>query len=266
MGHWRSGEDREVTVYFSDIQGFTTLNEMVSPTEMSGLLGDYLGTLSHAIQDAEGTVVQYIGDAIMALWGAPLDVPEHPVQACRAALRCRDLASGLREGAEPVLRTRIGLHTAVVAVGHFGAPDRMYYGAIGDGVNLAARLEGLNKQYGTWIMLSDATQERVREHFLTRKLDVVAVKGKSAAWAVYELVGDRGDVGEDEIERVVRYERALELYLCGDFDSASVQFAALVCDDPGNTAASLLLDRCTRYAQDPPTEGWTGVYRMQTKK
>ena len=145
------GDEREVSLYFSDIDGFTTISERLGPRRMAERLGDYLGMLSTTIQERDGTVVQFVGDEVMAMWGAPLPVAGHSDRACETALTVQDRILGLWEidEAHPLLVTRIGLHTATVVVGHFGARDRMYYGAIGDGVNLASRLESANKQYGT---------------------------------------------------------------------------------------------------------------------
>ena len=187
------GETREVTIYFSDIAGFTPITESLGPMLMAERLGEYLAAVSACIQDREGTVVQYVGDEVMAFWGAPLEVPRHVELACESALAVQQRLDSLWDfdADHPRMPTRVGLHTERVAVGHFGSADRLYYGAIGDGVVLASRLEGLNKLYGTRIIVSETTAIRVLEHFALRRLDRVTVKGRVQPTIIYELLGRR---------------------------------------------------------------------------
>ena len=254
------GETKQITLFFSDIEGFTTVSERLEPMEMARRLGAYLSTMSAHIQDRQGTVVQYVGDAIMAFWGAPLDVPEHAEQACRAALACQ---AAWREHF-PELPTRIGLHTAEVAVGHFGSEERLYYGAVGDGVNLAARLEGINKLYGTRVILSEETQRLVSDEFETRHLDLVAVKGKARPCGIYELLGARDEAAPDRVARARAYDEAFTLYLERRWAEAAERFERLLAQGD-DAAVSLLLERCRAYGTEPPPEGWDGVYVLRTK-
>ena len=166
----RGGELMEISIMFSDIKGFTALSEQLDPNRLAEMLGLYLDTLSCIIQrDTQGTIDKYIGDAIMTIWNAPEPVPDHPQMACLAALSCRDAARSLAQAPEwrefPVFETRFGLHCAKALVGHFGARDRMNYTAIGDAINLASRLEGLNKLYGTSIIASGTIVDRAKEAF-----------------------------------------------------------------------------------------------------
>ena len=218
------GELMEISIMFSDIKGFTTFSEQLTPNQLADVLGLYLDVLSRIIQrETRGTIDKYIGDAIMTIWNAPEPVPDHPRMACLAALRCRDAARALAQTPEwrglPVFETRFGLHCATALVGHFGARDRMNFTAIGDAINLASRLEGLNKQYGTSIIASEAIADRAREAFDFRLLDVVAVKGKTDAITIYELLGTKG-AAEERQEIVTAYETAFAAYMDRDFKKA----------------------------------------------
>jgi adenylate cyclase len=260
------GETREVTLYFSDIAGFTPITESLGPMLMAERLGEYLAAVSACIQDREGTVVQYVGDEVMAFWGAPLDVPRHVELACDAALAVQDRLDALWDFDDdhPPMPTRVGLHTERVAVGHFGSSDRMYYGAIGDGVVLASRLEGLNKLYGTRILVSETTAIRVLEHFELRRLDRVTVKGRVQPTIIYELLGRRGTVDEATVDFARRYEAAVDLYLAGAWAEAVAAFDALRRERPDDGATRTLLARCMAYVADPP-EAWGGYYAVTVK-
>jgi adenylate cyclase len=189
------GEKRELTLFFSDIESFTTASEKLEPEEVMLQLSEYFDAMTHEIMAEQGTVDKFIGDAVMAFWGAPSDVEDPAIRACRAALRCQARLAGLNDHWEsegrPRFNTRIGLHTDDVVVGNVGSSERMNYSAIGDGVNLASRLEGLNKQYGTHIMISEATYQLVKDYFECRLLDEVVVKGKTQSVNVYELLAER---------------------------------------------------------------------------
>ena len=260
------GETREVTIYFSDIAGFTPITESLGPMLMAERLGEYLAAVSACIQDREGTVVQYVGDEVMAFWGAPLDVPKHVELACDAALAVQERLDALWDfdDEHPQMPTRVGLHTERVAVGHFGSADRMYYGAIGDGVVLASRLEGLNKLYGTRILVSETTAIRVIEHFELRRLDRVTVKGRVQPTIIYELLGRRGTIDPDTVDFARRYEAAVDLYLAGAWAEAVDAFDALRQERPDDGATRTLLARCMAFATDPP-EGWGGYYAVTVK-
>ena len=256
------GELRDLTLLFTDIQDFTTLAEHFPPDVLARALGRYFEVMTGAIHASGGTVDKYIGDAVMAFWNAPEPRAEHSAQACTAALACVQATQALMEGPDwaglPRFRTRFGLHRDEVMVGHFGAPDRMSYTALGDGVNLASRLEGLNKSYGTAILVSQTVRESVGEAFAFRVLDVVAVKGKSKGVRVYELLGPRETPVGPETRR---YEQAFAAYAQGQFADA----LALLAQQEDDPPSRVLAERCRLYSKVPPPPGWTGVYVAREK-
>jgi PAS domain S-box-containing protein len=254
------GELMEISIMFSDIKGFTTFSEQLDPSQLSDMLGLYLETLSHIIQrDTLGTIDKYIGDAIMTIWNAPEPVRNHPQMACLAAVRCREAAQSLAQAPEwrgfPSFETRFGLHCAKALVGHFGARDRMNYTAIGDAINVASRLEGLNKRYGSSIIASKTIVDRANEAFDFRLLDVVAVKGKSNPITIYELLGTKGALDHCR-GAVSAYETAFKEYLAGNFESALV----LLRENTGDPPSSVLVERCKAFLKEPPAEDWGGIY------
>jgi adenylate cyclase len=258
------GELTRVSLLFTDIQGFTTLSEQLPPNELAQVLGRYLEVMTAAIQSEQGTIDKYIGDAIMAVWNAPTACPEHARRACAAALAALGAGQRLFGSPEwqgrPPLATRFGIHTDQVMVGHFGAPNRMSYTCLGDGVNLAARLEGLNKQYATTILVSEAVQREAGPHFQFRLVDVVAVKGKHQGVPVYELIGAEL-VDPARLEQARRYEQAFALYRRRDFEAAR----ALLVAQPDDGPSRVLAERCAQLAQDPPPPDWDGVFVAMSK-
>ena len=259
------GELMEISIMFSDIKGFTALSEQLEPNRLAEMLGLYLDTLSCIIQrDTQGTIDKYIGDAIMAIWNAPEPVPDHPHMACVAALSCHEAARSLAQAPEwrefPVFETRFGLHCAKALVGHFGAHDRMNYTAIGDTINLASRLEGLNKLYGTSIIASGTIVDRAKKVFDFRLLDVVAVKGKSAPITIYELLGMKGAL-EHCRQVVSTYETAFSAYAAGKFENALTVLQENVSDPP----STVLIERCKAFLQVPPPADWRGIYISASK-
>lgn len=262
------GEKRELTIHFSDIEGFTTVSESLSPEDLVVLLAEYLGEMSRIIGEEHGTVDKYIGDAVMAFWGAPQPLPDHAIYAARAALRCQarliELEKKWESEGRPVFRARIGLNTGEIIVGNMGSAERLNYTVIGDAVNLASRLEGINKYYGTRIMLGESTQKLVADKFVTRLLDFVAVKGKNEATRIYELVGEKGQVDANILEFIKTYESAIADYRQQNWDRAEalLQAALKLKEDE---ACKLFLDRIAEYRANPPGAGWSGEYVMTTK-
>jgi adenylate cyclase len=189
------GEAREVSLLFSDLQGFTALSERLAPDQLATLLGHYFEVVTDALEQSGATIDKYIGDAVMAFWNAPADVADHSAAACRGVLACqaalRELYASDKWQALPPLVTRFGLHRATVLVGHFGSPTRLAYTAIGDGVNLASRLEGACKQYDVTVLASADFVAASEKHFEYRRLDSLTVRGKTRAIDVYELLGPR---------------------------------------------------------------------------
>jgi adenylate cyclase len=257
------GELLEVSLMFTDIKDFTALAEGLAPDRLARVLGLYLEAMTGAIHATEGTVDKYIGDAVMALWNAPRPCADHAVRACRAALACAEstarlYASPAWEGL-PALVTRFGLNRDQVMVGHFGAPDRLSYTALGDGVNLASRIEGLNKQYGTTILAAESVYEAARESFAFRRLDRVAVRGRTQGTLVYELLGPAG--GEERPPAITAYEEALEAYFARDFARALRRLEGHGDDPPSR----VLAERCRRLRAEPPPPGWDGISVAATK-
>ncbi|HEY8072664.1 MAG TPA: adenylate/guanylate cyclase domain-containing protein, partial [Labilithrix sp.] len=261
------GELEDLSMMFTDIEGFTSLSEKLPPDALAKKLGEYLEAMTVAIEDTGGTIDKYIGDAVMAIWNAPTHVSDHPKRACRAALACMDAAKKLYASESwkgvglPPLVTRFGLHRAKVMVGHFGAPTRLSYTALGDGVNLAARLEPLCKQYGVVALASEAIVEAVGDEFVFRRIDRVAVKGKTQGIDVYELVGRRGEALA-QLDRCKTYERAFEAYLGRDFDRALALLGPQVREDP---PSAVLAERCRVMRDAPPPEGWAGIHVARSK-
>jgi PAS domain S-box-containing protein len=254
------GELMEISIMFSDIKGFTTFSEQLDPSQLADMLALYLDTLSGIIQqDTHGTIDKYIGDAIMTIWNAPEPVANHPQMACLAALRCREAARSLAQTPEwrgfPAFETRFGLHCAKALVGHFGARDRMNYTAIGDAINLASRLEGLNKRYGSSIIATDTIVERAKEAFDFRLLDVVAVKGKSDPITIHELLGTKG-VLEHCGQAVSAYEAAFSAYAAGNFERA----VAVLHENASDPPSRVLMERCKAFLKAPPPADWRGIY------
>jgi adenylate cyclase len=193
-------ETMEVTLMFTDIKGFTEIAEKLPANQLADAMGKYFKTMANQIQDELGTIDKFIGDAVMAFWNAPNPTPDHAIRACRCAVRCRDELEVLFQSADwiglPPLYTRFGLNKDFVKVGHFGAPDRLNYTAIGDGVNLASRLEGLNKEFKTNIMVSEAIFESTQNHFEFRFINAVTVRGKTQSVKVYELISEKNLEGD----------------------------------------------------------------------
>lgn len=253
-----SGETRELTVYFSDIAGFTTLAESMSPDALVKFLGEYFDEASKIIADEKGTVDKYLGDGIMAFWGAPEKLGDHAAHACLAALRAHAMVTRLAEQGTKI-SARIGVATGEVVVGNIGSPERMNYTVMGDTANLASRLEGLNKQYGTSLMISEATFLQAKRVVVARPIDIVAVKGKSRGVRVYELLAKVSD-GDVVAEAVAAFSTAaLDSYLIREFAAAAGSWDQVLAKRPGDPAATLMKARALAYVDAPPPPEWNGV-------
>ncbi len=267
------GRMEELSVLFSDIAGFTTVAEGLKPDELVQVLAEYLDVMSHAVRSEGGTVDKYIGDAIMAFWGAPRDNAEHALAACRGALAMKKALAELqkkwaKEGL-PRLDTRIGVNTGEMLVGNIGAPDRLNYTVMGDPVNLGARLEALNKHYGTGILIGDETAKKVAEHMVLRPLEWVAVKGKDHAVLIHELCGAVGDVSDEELAAIERYAAALDAYRARKFEDAATGFEAAAAAYEGlgreDMSSARMAARCRAFMAEAPPEDWDGSTSMTTK-
>ncbi|MBN2345222.1 MAG: adenylate/guanylate cyclase domain-containing protein [Candidatus Aminicenantes bacterium] len=258
------GERKRVTVFFSDLAGFTTISEQLPPEEVVKLLNRYLERMNAVIMENGGYIDKYEGDAIMALWGAPLDCADQATRALRAALRCQEelqaLNAELAAAGLPRLGLRIGINSGEVIVGNIGSRQRFAYTVIGDAVNLASRLEGVNKQYGTKIVCGSLAARMASGELLLRRLDRVRVKGKQQPEEIFEVVGEREGTPGERLEILERFARGLRLYFAGGFSAATDIFHALAGDPP-----SQVFDRRCRYLQEHPPADWDGVWTHTEK-
>jgi len=255
------GERKELTVLFSDIRGFSKFSETMKPEELAAFLNEYLTPMTELVLESGGTLDKYIGDAVMAVWSAPVDVPDHAGRACRVALRMQEALAMLntkwkREN-KPAIAIGIGINTGVMAVGNMGTAQRFDYTVLGDQVNLGARLEGLTKEYGVDILVGEATMKAAGDQYVFREIDLVRVKGRAGAAPVYELVGRSGLVKTD-----ARYSIALADYRARDFRAARAGFEAIA---KKNKAAAVMADRCAILESSPPPADWDGVYDQRGK-
>jgi adenylate cyclase len=260
-------EPRCVSIHFSDVENFTTIAEGIAPTELVAAMGRYFELMTGALSRHGGTVDKFMGDGIMAFFNAPEELPDHERQACLAALEAQRLLAEMIRNTppgQPIFLARIGLGVGEVLVGNIGTPERFAYTLLGDEVNLASRLEGLNKLYGTWIMASQALMERAGDGFEWRLLDRVAVKGRHQGTVVCELIGLKGEVAARVLDARDVYERALEAYFAGDFERAATLFTRASELRPGDLAAQTMRERCETLAEDPPLN-WSGIHIMHEK-
>ncbi len=262
------GEKMNLTVLFSDIRGFTSVSEKLSPEELVHLLNEYLTAMTGVVFKYDGLLDKYMGDAIMAVFGAPLPQDDHPVSACRSALgmmdELRKLQKKWADESRPVLDIGIGMNSGEMVVGNMGSDMRFDYTVMGDNVNLGSRLEGINKEYGTNIIISEYTYNEVKDKFLCRELDFVRVKGKELPVRIFELLGERGDV-ENRKEFVELFEEGLVKYRQGKWDEAVTFFEEVLSVHQGDPPSELYIRRCRELKKNPPDGKWDGVYIM-TKK
>ena len=265
------GVNRELTICFTDIEGFTSLSESLDPEDLMLQLSEYLSAVTEVIAQTRGTVDKYTGDGVMAFWGAPIDDPDHARHACCAALSClrriHELNAKWRAQGKPEFQTRIGIHTGETIVGNVGSDERMNYTVLGDSVNLAARLEGVNKYYGTRIIVSDATWQAVSSHFISRPIDMVAVKGRQTGVLIHELLTESDAPDAAEMRAMAQsFQRDFEAYRGHRWAEALQRFEAAALAYPQDDAAAMYVERCRRYVDHPPTEdGWNEVVQLREK-
>jgi adenylate cyclase len=261
------GERKVLSVFFLDFAGFTSMSEKLSPAELVKLMNEYHNEAAEEIFRTDGTIDKYIGDAIMAFWNDPIEQPDHAVRACLTAVaaqrRLRQMALQMKEGGLPELRARIGINTGPATVGNMGARNQVNYTVMGDEVNLASRLEGVNKEFGTDIIVSESTFQPARDRLEARELALIRVKGKKQPVRIYELLGLRGEVAAERLEAARRFEAVLAHFRAGRFDAALEGFRALAA--AGDAAAEPYAELCERYRREPPPPGWDGGYQMQSK-
>lgn len=255
------GSRRPLTVMFTDLAGFTSASEHMEPEQVLHWLSDYFDAMSRAIHAHSGTIDKFIGDAVMAMWNAPVEDDDHVAHACRAMLACRQASHVLGGADGPALSTRMGLHTGTAMVGNVGSSDRMQYTALGGMVNLASRVEGLNKQFGTELLVTEAVAEAVGGRFLLRPFGPVVVVGASIPMAVYELVGEAGDERGD----LDQWLAAWQAWQAGDWRTAAAGFELYAQTRPGDVGAARFLDHARRFAENGPPADWDGVLRFTSK-
>jgi class 3 adenylate cyclase len=261
-----SGQRKNITVFFSDVMNFTTISEELTPNELAAQLSEYLSEMTTIIMNYHGTVDKYIGDAIMAFWGAPIDMDNSAELACRAAIDCQKRAKELAvkwlaDGKKPFF-TRIGINSGEIVVGNIGSEQRFNYTVIGDAVNLASRLEGINKVYGTSIIISQNTVNLLPDDFAMRMLDYVLVKGKLEPVGIYELVAEKGDVTERDLDFIKYFNHCFDLYRARQWDEAIRRLNKLIERRPDDLMTRMYIGRCEEYKKSPPPDDWTGVYQV----
>ncbi|MCX5847731.1 MAG: CHASE2 domain-containing protein [Deltaproteobacteria bacterium] len=262
------GDKKDLSVLFSDIRGFTTISERLTPEELVHLLNEYLTEMTNVVFQYDGLLDKYMGDAIMAVFGAPLDQPDHALRACRTALGMMDELKILQKkwaGEDrPILNIGIGINSGDMVVGNMGSDMRFDYTVMGDSVNLGSRLEGINKEYGSNIIISEYTHDVVKDVLFCRELDSVRVKGKKQPVRIYELLGEKKDA-EKWGNAVSLFEEGLSKYKQGLWDEAIECFHKVLEVRPADAPSHLYIERCEELKKNPPEGLWDGVFTMTRK-
>jgi adenylate cyclase len=263
------GDRRRMSVLFSDLRGFTSLSEGLTPERLVEVLNTYLNEMTNIVFEEGGVLDKYIGDAVMAFWNAPFDQPDHAVRSVRCAVRMRDRLKAMNEdGSFPKgieLKVGVGVNTGDMVVGNIGAETRYDYTVIGDSVNLASRTESLCKEYGVMIIVTQNTGADIADAFHLRLLDQVAVKGKKEPIRLFEVLGLKGKVPETDLAYARRFEEALNFYFSRRFDEAVQVCDAFLAERPEDVSVIHLKERCEIYRKEPPPAEWNGTWVM-TKK
>lgn len=261
--------DRELTVMFSDMRGFTNLSETMSPAQLQAFLNDVFTRLSLVIRPHRGTIDKFMGDCVMAFWGAPVTEPHHARQAAQAALDMRQAVREIndqnRARGLPPIGMGIGLNTGLMCVGDMGSDLRRSYTVIGDAVNLGSRLEGLGKHYGVDIVASESTRDQAGDGFVWQELDKVQVKGKEEAVRIFTLIGWQDDVPPSELDALATWHTALQAYRGARWDEAGALLAHLRQQAPSSMLYEVYQDRIETLKRSPPDPDWTGVHRFDSK-
>jgi adenylate cyclase len=262
------GESREMTVLFSDVRDFTSISEGLTAEQLKDMMNTYLTEMTEVIQQERGTIDKYIGDAIMAFWGAPLADPEHAVHGLEAGLdmqkRIRSLDNDFAKRGWPVLHIGVGLNCGEMNVGDMGSKFRRAYTVMGDAVNIASRLEGLTKEYGVGILVTENIV-KAAQGFVYREVDKVVVKGRHEGLNIFEPIGRVGEVGETQLQEIDRFHKALELYRKQRWDDAEELLKNLSYAAPENKLYKLYLKRIQHFRANPPGPMWNGLWVFTTK-
>ncbi len=259
---------RELSVLFTDIRGFTTISEKLDADELSDLLNRFLTPMTQVVHDTKGTIDKYMGDCIMAFWGAPVPNERHAHQAVKAGL---DMLRSLEvlnlkfwKAGQPEIAIGVGVNTGTMSVGNMGSRFRRAYTVLGDAVNLASRLEGLTKAYGVDFLVSSFVVDEAPE-FVYREVDRVRVKGKLLPVVIYEVLAEQGKVPDDELARVKQWEQFLKLYRAQHWDQAGKVLASLREADPERKLYDIYEVRIAQFRLDPPGKDWDGVFTHESK-
>lgn len=263
------GEKKNITIMFCDIVGFTSFAENKEPEILVKMINNLLSELTNIILMNNGTLDKYMGDAIMAFWGAPIEYENHAYLACKSAIemqkKVNHISEELIKNGEQQLRIRIGINTGYVIVGNVGGDQHKNYTVMGDDVNLASRLEGANKEYCTLTMIGDSTYEMVKNYFIIRELDLIKVKGKTKPTKVYELIGFVDDEkAKNKFENLKLYFNALDNYKKRKFDEALILFEKSYLNY-GDIVSKVFAERCKLLIENPPDKDWDGVFKLTNK-
>ncbi|MBS1136311.1 MAG: putative transrane sensor domain protein [Proteobacteria bacterium] len=262
------GRSAELTVLFADIRSFTALSEGLSPQELARLMNEYFSAMTAVIRENRGTLDKYVGDAIMAFWGAPVDDALHARHAVAAGLQMQRRLTQINVQFEtrgwPKLAIGVGINTGVMTVGDMGSRERKAYTVLGDAVNLGSRFEGLTAHYGVGIIIGEATQRLLRD-MVCREIDRVRVKGRAASVAIFEPVGTVGEIGEPLRLELALWQQALAQYRAQDWDAAQAALERLAELSGGRKLYSLYLTRIVTLRARPPAHPWDGVWQFDTK-
>ena len=262
------GESRELSVLFTDVRGFTTISEGLEPRELAKLMNEFLTPLTGVIYRHRGTIDKYMGDCIMAFWGAPLHDAQHARHAVMAGMEMHRILENLQPHFEakgwPPIHIGVGVNSGRMSVGNMGSEVRVAYTVMGDAVNLASRLEGLTRHYGVRMIVGELTRAEVPE-VTFRELDRVKVKGKEAPVAIYEPVGLAAGIAKELQDELKLWMQVLKLYRACDWDMAELQLINLTRLDPQAGLYALYLERIARLRKNPPERGWDGSWKFETK-
>jgi adenylate cyclase len=269
-----AGEKREMTVYFSDLEGFSAISETLTPTALVRLINRYLSYAAEPIARHQGVIDKYIGDAVMAYWGAPFTKEDPALSGCLAALGQREQLAlleqelpellGLRRGA-PRMIARIGLATGDVVLGSIGSVSSKNFTIMGDTVNIASRLESANKLYGTHILADEPTVLKVRDRIEVREIDLLSAVGKTESVRVFELLGETGQVGAEQLELRDAFQTGLAAYRNGDWDGAEAAFVDCLRIVPDDGPAAAFMERVETFRRVAPSDDWGGIWQSATK-
>jgi len=265
------GVNRHMTALFTDIKGFTGIAEMLTPNHLVDLLNYYLSTMSDIILEQKGTIDKYQGDSIVSFFGAPMELEDHALRACTAGIIMKRIENDvnkyvLEKGISPSpLLTRIGVNTGEMVVGNMGTQKKMNYTIISNAVNLASRLEGVNKVYGTWILASDSTIQETKGKLLTRRLDRIRVVGINEVVRIHEILEVKAEASDALFEQVYLFHKAFDLFEERNWKDAEAAFNQVLKTYPNDGPSLHYIERCRQYMEYPPAADWDGSFQITEK-